>query len=89
MSRHGHTASARVVEDGMVVDVVYQGRERAVPELAEELVAEVGELTRILSAQEREILETHLIDYRAWHEFGVERHQHGRWVPGTGPGLRW
>ncbi|WP_435609848.1 TIGR02680 family protein [Streptomyces sp. C10-9-1] len=185
LSRHGHSASARMVEDGMVVDIVYQGRDRAVPELAEALAAEVGELTRILSAHEREILETHLInevagtlqeligtaerrvrdmnteledrptstgmklrlvwrpsrkappglaqarerlrqsadawtaedrtavgeflqaqiarqqsddgsgswlehltaalDYRSWHEFGVERHQHGRWVPATGP----
>ncbi|MER5782831.1 TIGR02680 family protein [Streptomyces mobaraensis] len=185
LSRHGHTASARVIEDGMVVDIVYQGRERAVPELAAALATEVGELTRILSAREREILETHLItevagtlqeligaaerqvramnaeleerptstgmklrlvwrasrkapagldrvrehlrqsadawapedraavgeflqaqiarqqtddaagswlehlttalDYRAWHEFGIERHQQGRWVPATGP----
>ncbi|MEV4867692.1 TIGR02680 family protein [Streptomyces syringium] len=185
LSRHGHTASARMVEDGMVVDIVYQGRERAVPELAEALAAEVGELTRILSAHEREVLETHLItevagtlqeligtaerqvramnaeleerptstgmrlrlvwrasrkapagldrarerlrqsadawtpedrtavgeflqaqiaqqqtgdaagswlehltaalDYRSWHEFGIERHQQGRWVPATGP----
>lgn len=185
LSRHGHSASARMVEDGMVVDIVYQGRERAVPELAEALAAEVGELSRILSAREREILETHLVtevagtlqeligaaerqvrdmnveleerptstgmrlrlvwrasrkapeglaqardrlrrsadvwtaedraavgeflqeqiarqhtddaagswlehltaalDYRTWHEFGVERHQQGRWVPATGP----
>ncbi|MFE2286248.1 TIGR02680 family protein [Streptomyces sp. NPDC059443] len=185
LSRHGHTASARMLEDGMVVDIVYQGRERAVPELAVALAAEVGELTRILSAREREILETHLItevagtlqeligaaerqvrdmnaeledrptstgmklrlvwrasrkapsglaparerlrqsadawtpedrtavgeflqmqiarqqtddtsgswlehltaalDYRAWHEFAVERRQHGRWVPASGP----
>ncbi|MFJ5547356.1 TIGR02680 family protein [Streptomyces sp. NPDC093225] len=185
LSRHGHTASARMVEDGMVVDIVYQGRERAVPELAVALAAEVGELIRILSAHEREILETHLVtevagtlqeligaaerqvrdmnaeledrptstgmklrlvwrasrkapaglaqardrlrqsadawtvedrsavgeflqaqiarqqvddtsgswtehltaalDYRTWHEFGVERHQQGRWVPATGP----
>ncbi|MFD5569098.1 TIGR02680 family protein [Streptomyces cadmiisoli] len=185
LSRHGHSASARMVEDGMVVDIVYQGRDRAVPELAEALAKEVGELTRILSAHEREILETHLItevagtlqeligaaehqvrdmnteledrptstgmrlrlvwrpsrkaplglgqarerlrqsadawtaedrtavgeflqaqiarqqsddgsgswlehltaalDYRSWHEFGVERHQHGRWMPATGP----
>ncbi|MFD7445127.1 TIGR02680 family protein [Streptomyces sp. NPDC059909] len=185
LSRHGHSASARMVEDGMVVDIVYQGRERAVPELAEALAAEVAELTRILSARERELLETHLItevagtlqeligaaerqvrdmnaeledrptstgmklrlvwrasrkappglaqarerlrqsadawtpedraavgeflqaqiarqqtddtsgswlehltaalDYRSWHEFGVERHQHGRWIPATGP----
>ncbi|MFE4371912.1 TIGR02680 family protein [Streptomyces sp. NPDC056835] len=185
LSRHGHTATARPSEDGMRVDIVYQGRERAVPELAEALVVEVTELTRILSAHEREILQTHLItevagtlqeligaaerqvramnreleerptstgmtlrlvwrasrraprglaqarerlrqsadawspedraavgaflqeqiarrqaddsagswledltaalDYRTWHEFGVERHQHGKWVPATGP----
>ncbi|MEN8654561.1 TIGR02680 family protein [Streptomyces sp. 21So2-11] len=185
LSRHGHSASARMVEDGMVVDIVYQGRDRAVPELAEALTTEVGELQRILSAHEREILETHLLtevagtlqeligaaerqvaamnrelderptstgmklrlvwrpsrkapagltqartqlrqsadawspedrssvgeflqaqiaqqqtddsagswldhltsalDYRSWHEFGIERHQHGSWVPATGP----
>ncbi|MFD5410266.1 TIGR02680 family protein [Streptomyces nojiriensis] len=185
LSRHGHRASARMVEEGMVVDIVYQGRERAVPELVEALAVEVGELNRILSAHEREILETHLItevagtlqeligaaerkvlamnaeleerptstgmtlrlvwrasrkapaglaqargrllqtadawtpedraavgeflqtqiarqqtedvagswlehltaalDYRSWHEFAVERQQHGRWVPATGP----
>ncbi|MFD7547944.1 TIGR02680 family protein [Streptomyces sp. NPDC059578] len=185
LSRHGHSASARMVEDGMVVDIVYQGRERAVPELAGALALEVAELTRILSAREREVLETHLItevagtlqeligaaerqvrdmnaeleerptstgmrlrlvwrasrtapaglaeagrrlrqsadawstedrvavgeflqaqiarqhtedasgswlehlsaalDYRSWHEFAVERHQHGRWVTATGP----
>ncbi|MEV0411890.1 TIGR02680 family protein [Streptomyces sp. NPDC050448] len=185
LSRHGHSASARMVEDAMVVDIVYQGRERAVPELAGALAVEVGELTRILSAHEREILEAHLItevagtlqeliataerrvlamnaeledrptstgmtlrlvwrasrkapaglaqargrllqtadawtpedraavgeflqtqiarqqtedaagswlehltaalDYRSWHEFAVERQQHGRWVPATGP----
>ncbi|MEU2583499.1 TIGR02680 family protein [Streptomyces avermitilis] len=185
LSRHGHTATARPSEDGMRVDIVYQGRERAVPELADALATEVAELTRILSAHEREILQTHLItevagtlqeligaaerqvramnkeleerptstgmklrlvwrasrrapqglaqarerlrqsadawspqdraavgaflqeqiarrqaddsvgswledltaalDYRAWHEFGVERHQHGKWVPATGP----
>jgi hypothetical protein len=185
LSRGGHSATARMVEDGMVVEIVYQGRERAVPELAEALAAEVAELARILSAHEREILETHLLtevagtlqeligtaerqvramnaelderptstgmrlrlvwrpsrkapaglaqarerlrqsadawapedrtavgeflqaqiarqqtgdaagswlevlttalDYRAWHEFGIERHQHGKWVPATGP----
>ncbi|MEU3189059.1 TIGR02680 family protein [Streptomyces sp. NPDC006992] len=190
LSRHGHSASARMVEDGIVVDIVYQGRERAVPELATALAGEVGELQRILSAHEREILETHLLtevagtlqdligaaerqvramngeleerptstgmtlrlvwrparrtgrrqgapeglvrirdllrqsadawsdedrarvgaflqeriaeeaaegtgswlehltaalDYRAWHEFAVERHQQGRWVSATGP----
>ncbi|MBL1095708.1 TIGR02680 family protein [Streptomyces coffeae] len=185
LSRGGHSATARMTEDGMIVDLVYQGRERAVPELAGALATEVQELTRILSAHEREILETHLLtevagtlqeligtaerqvhamnteleqrptstgmklrliwrpsrkapaglaqararlrqsadawaaedraavgeflqtqiaraqaenttgswlevlttalDYRAWHEFGIERHQHGAWVPATGP----
>lgn len=61
LSRHGHTATARPSEDGMRVDIVYQGRERAVPELADALATEVAELTRILSAHEREILQTHLI----------------------------
>ena len=61
LSRHGHTATARPSEDGMRVDIVYQGRERGVPELAEALAVEVAELTRILSAREREILQTHLI----------------------------
>jgi hypothetical protein len=28
---------------------------------------------------------TAALDHRTWHEFGVERHQHGRWVPATGP----
>ncbi|MFF1400430.1 TIGR02680 family protein [Streptomyces sp. NPDC058287] len=185
LSRHGHTASLRPAEDCMVVDIVYQGHERAVPELAQALATEVEELARILSAREREILQTHLLtevagtlqeliataerqvrdmnteleerptstgmklrlvwrasrkappglaqarerlrqsadawtpedraavgeflqgqiarrqsdddtgswlelltgalDYRTWHEFGVERHQHGKWVPATGP----
>ncbi|MCM2578095.1 TIGR02680 family protein, partial [Streptomyces meridianus] len=185
LSRGGHSTSAQMTEDGMVVEIVYQGRTRGVPELAEALAAEVAELTRILSAHEREILETHLLtevagtlqeligaaerqvqamnaelkerptstgmrlrlvwrpsrkapaglaqarerlrqsadawtaedraavgeflqaeiarrqaedtagtwlevltaalDHRAWHEFGIERHQHGKWVPATGP----
>ncbi|MEU2687735.1 TIGR02680 family protein [Streptomyces hygroscopicus] len=185
LSRGGHSATARMTEDGMIVDLVYQGRRRAVPELAGALATEVQELTRILSAHEREILETHLLtevagtlqeligtaerqvqamnteleqrptstgmklrliwrpsrkapaglaqararlrqsadawaaedraavgeflqaqiaraqaenatgswlevlttalDYRAWHEFGIERHRHGAWVPATGP----
>ncbi|MGV9314172.1 TIGR02680 family protein [Streptomyces sp. NPDC003691] len=185
LSRNGHSASAYPSEDGMRVDIVYQGRRRAVPEITEALAAEVEELTRILSAHEREVLETHLItevagtlqeligaaerqvramnaeleerptstgmrlrlvwrgsrkapqglaqarerlrqsadawspedraavgeflqaqiarqqadgssgswledltaalDYRAWHEFGIERQQHGKWVSATGP----
>ncbi len=75
LSRGGHTATARMVEDGMVVDIVYQGRERAVPELAEALAAEVAELARILSAHERELLETHLLTEVARHPAGADRHR--------------
>ncbi|WP_328914680.1 MULTISPECIES: TIGR02680 family protein [unclassified Streptomyces] len=186
LSRHGHSAAARMLEDGLVVDVVFQGRERSVPELAAALATEVDDRSQLLSAREQEILENHLItevagtlqelvsaaeqqvlrmneelrdrptstgmrlrlvwrparnapgglraardrllrqssdawtaadraalgeflqaqierartenpagtwlehltdalDYRAWHEFGIERHQHGKWQSATGP----
>ncbi|MFI9784174.1 TIGR02680 family protein [Kitasatospora sp. NPDC051984] len=186
LSRHGHTAAARLLDDGLIVDVVFQGRERSVPELAAALTTEVADREHLLSAREQEILENHLItevagtlqelvgaadqrvlrmneelkdrptstgmllrlvwrparnapgglasarrrllrqssdawtdadrtalgeflqgqidraradspsgtwlehlttalDYRSWHEFGIERHQHGRWQSATGP----
>ena len=28
---------------------------------------------------------TAALDYRSWHEFGIERHQHGKWQSATGP----
>ncbi|MEK8172845.1 SbcC/MukB-like Walker B domain-containing protein [Streptomyces sp. M19] len=28
---------------------------------------------------------TAALDYRSWHEFGIERQQHGKWVSATGP----
>ncbi|MER7845138.1 TIGR02680 family protein [Kitasatospora sp. NPDC096077] len=186
LARHGHTAAARMLEEGLVVDIVFQGRERSVPELATALAAEVADRQQLLSAREQEILENHLItevagtlqelvsaaehqvlrmngelkdrptstgmllrlawrparnapgglaaardrllrqssdawtaadrsalgeflqaqierartdnpsgtwlehlttalDYRSWHEFGIERHQHGKWQSATGP----
>ncbi|ROR37722.1 TIGR02680 family protein [Kitasatospora cineracea] len=186
LSRHGHTAPARLLDDGLVVDVVFQGREHSVPELAVALTSEVADRQHLLSAREQEILENHLItevagtlqelvgaadrqvlrmneelkdrptstgmllrlvwrparnapaglgaarqrllrqssdawtdadrtalgeflqgqidrartdspsgtwlehlttalDYRSWHEFGIERHQHGKWQSATGP----
>jgi hypothetical protein len=175
-----------MLEDGLVVDIVFQGRERSVPELAAALSTEVEQRRELLSAREQEILENHMItevagtlqelvsaaehqvlrmneelkdrptstgmllrlawrparnapgglsaardrllrqssdawtaadrsalgeflqaqidrartdnpagtwlehltaalDYRSWHEFGIERHQHGRWQSATGP----
>ncbi|MFJ9771482.1 TIGR02680 family protein [Kitasatospora sp. NPDC101157] len=186
LARHGHTATARMLEEGLVVDIVFQGRERSVPELAAALTTEVADRQQLLSAREQEILENHLItevagtlqelvsaaeqqvlrmngeltgrptstgmllrlvwklarnapaglaaarerllrqssdawtaadraalgeflqaqierartdnpsgtwlehltaalDYRSWHEFGIERHQHGKWQSATGP----
>lgn len=186
LARHGHRATARMMDDGLLVDVVFQGREQSVPALAAALTTEVADRKLLLSAREQEILENHLItevagtlqelvstaehqvlamngeladrptstgmrlrlvwrpsrdapsglaaarerllrqssdawthtdraalgtflqaqidrartenpagtwlehlttalDYRAWHEFGIERHQHGRWQPATGP----
>ncbi|MET8540341.1 TIGR02680 family protein [Kitasatospora sp. NPDC004799] len=186
LARHGHTAAARMLEEGIVVDIVFQGRERSVPELAAALTTEVADRQQLLSAREQEILENHLItevagtlqelvsaaeqqvlrmngeltdrptstgmllrlvwrlarnapgglaaarerllrqssdawttadraslgeflqaqierartdnpsgtwlehlttalDYRSWHEFGIERHQHGKWQSATGP----
>ncbi|MBB4934755.1 uncharacterized protein (TIGR02680 family) [Lipingzhangella halophila] len=61
LSQHGHSASAQSLEEGVVVRVVFQGRERGVPELAAALAEEIAERRRILSAREREILENHLI----------------------------
>ncbi|MGW1995029.1 TIGR02680 family protein [Embleya sp. NPDC001921] len=186
LGRHGHTASGHMLEDGVVVDIVFQGRTSTVADLAASLAAEVEARRRLLSAREREILENHLIsevagtlqeligaaerrvavmnselaarptstgmrlrlvwrpareaptglaaarsrllrqtadawtaedraavgdflqaeiarvrsrdtggtwveqlttalDYRSWHEFGIERHQHGQWSTATGP----
>jgi uncharacterized protein (TIGR02680 family) len=186
LSRHGHTATARMREESLVVDIVFQSRERSVPELTAALAAEVESRQQLLSAREQEILENHLItevagtlqelvgaaehqvlrmngelkdrptstgmllrlvwrpardapgglaaardrllrqssdawtaadraalgeflqaqidrartgnptgtwlehltaalDYRSWHEFGIERHQHGKWQSATGP----
>jgi hypothetical protein len=28
---------------------------------------------------------TRALDYRAWHEFAIQRHQDGQWRPATGP----
>ncbi|MBO2456373.1 TIGR02680 family protein [Actinomadura violacea] len=62
MSRHGHSVGLTLSEGIMVVDVLFQGRSRDVPGLAEALAAETGHRARLLSAREREILENHLLN---------------------------
>ncbi|WP_235037181.1 TIGR02680 family protein [Actinomadura sp. K4S16] len=62
MSRHGHSVGLTVHDGIMVVDVLFQGRTRDVPKLAEALEAETEQRARLLSAREREILENHLLN---------------------------
>ncbi|MBT2207498.1 TIGR02680 family protein [Actinomadura sp. NEAU-AAG7] len=62
MSRHGHSVGLTLREGIMVVDVLFQGRSRDIPGLAEALAAETGHRARLLSAREREILENHLLN---------------------------
>ncbi|MGW0517124.1 TIGR02680 family protein [Crossiella sp. NPDC003009] len=58
----GNSASLRVHEDGIHVDVVFHGRAASVPELAAALAEEVGARQRLLDEREREILENHLVN---------------------------
>ncbi|KWX10145.1 hypothetical protein TR74_05395, partial [Carbonactinospora thermoautotrophica] len=67
LSRHGHHAAAGMEEDCFVVTVTFQGRERAVDELAGLLDAEVEYRQRMLTAKERELLEEHLVNDVASH----------------------
>jgi uncharacterized protein (TIGR02680 family) len=62
LARHGNSASAQLLEDGIVVEVVFRGRPATVPELAEALGTEVVDRQRLLDEREREILENHLVN---------------------------
>lgn len=62
MDRHGHSVGLTVRGGAMIVDVVFQGRTRTVPELAGALSDEVTQREELLSAREREILENHLLN---------------------------
>jgi uncharacterized protein (TIGR02680 family) len=62
LSRRGNKASADLREDGVVVEVEFQGRPSSVPDLAAALDTEVAERERLLNEREREILENHLVN---------------------------
>jgi uncharacterized protein (TIGR02680 family) len=62
MASHGHSAGLTLSEGIIVIDVVFQGRSHDLPGLAEALATEVQQRTTLLSAQEREILENHLLN---------------------------
>ncbi|MFI7648253.1 TIGR02680 family protein [Micromonospora sp. NPDC049460] len=60
--RQGHQVVTTIREETMVVEVSFQGRSRPVADLAAALVDEIDERQRMLSAHEREVLETHLVN---------------------------
>ncbi|WP_328605386.1 TIGR02680 family protein [Amycolatopsis sp. NBC_00345] len=62
LSRQGSRASGDLLEDGLVVEVEFQGKPSTVPELATALATEVEDRERLLSEREREILENHLVN---------------------------
>ncbi|GIH29036.1 hypothetical protein Aph01nite_73460 [Acrocarpospora phusangensis] len=62
MSRHGHSVGLMLRDGIMLVDVVFQGRIRDIPELAAALTEETRHRARVLSVREREILENHLLN---------------------------
>ncbi|MDP9821672.1 TIGR02680 family protein [Nocardioides massiliensis] len=67
MSRHGHTSSMLQQGDVMVARVRYRSEETDVDLLAKRLADDVADRERLLSAREREILETYLVDEVAGH----------------------
>ncbi|MHA6618532.1 TIGR02680 family protein [Pseudonocardia sp. DLS-67] len=62
LARQGNNASAQLLEDGIVVEVVFRGRPATVPELTHALGTEVADRQRLLDEREREILESHLVN---------------------------
>ncbi|WP_226899685.1 TIGR02680 family protein [Nonomuraea phyllanthi] len=62
MARHGHSVGLTLRDGVMIVDVVFQGRTRDMPELAGALAEETEQRAQLLSAKEREILENHLLN---------------------------
>ncbi|MCD0450480.1 TIGR02680 family protein [Actinocorallia sp. API 0066] len=62
MSRHGHSVGLTLRDGIMLVDVVFHGRTRDIPELAAALAEEKDHRATLLSAREREILENHLLN---------------------------
>jgi uncharacterized protein (TIGR02680 family) len=62
LSQQGNKASGDLFEDGLVVEVEFQGKPATVPELTDALATEVADRERLLSEREREILENHLVN---------------------------
>jgi uncharacterized protein (TIGR02680 family) len=61
LRRHGNDAAMFPREEGIVVEITFQGQTKTLPELVTGLAAEVDERRRLLDTREREILENHLV----------------------------
>lgn len=61
LSRQGNSTAAQLLEDGIVIDVLFRGKAVTVVELAATLEGEVTDRGRLLTEREREILENHLV----------------------------
>ena len=61
LRRHGNDAAMFPSEEGIVVEVSFQGQTKTLPGLVSGLAAEVAERRRLLDTREREILENHLV----------------------------
>jgi len=67
LSRHGQAASAEQQDDLLIVRITFQNRRHAPDALLAELDAEIQQRRELLSARERELMETYLIDEVASH----------------------
>ena len=61
LGRHGHEAAYYPNDDGVRVVVTFRGREMLLVELAEQLGGQIAQHLLLLSAKERDIIESHLV----------------------------
>lgn len=61
LGRHGHEAAYHPNDDGVRVVVTFRGREMLLVELADQLGGQIEQHLRLLSAKEREIIQSHLV----------------------------
>lgn len=62
LASQGGSASAQMLEDGIVVEVIFRGRPATVPDLTVALSTDVASRRRLLDEREREVLENHLVN---------------------------
>lgn len=62
LAAQGGSAAAQMLEDGIVVEVLFRGRPATVPDLTVALASDVADRRRLLDEREREVLENHLVN---------------------------